>query len=219
MQFLREPAANGAQALTHSLTKALQLHEHVLWLVCGGSSITIASEVMQALPDELTSKLVIMLTDERYGSVGHKDSNYLQLQEVGFDPKQATFIPTLSNSLDLLDTAAEFGQRFTREADKADLTIAMFGIGSDGHIAGILPGSMAVTENAAACGYDAGTFQRITLTFPSLMRIQIAYAFVYGAEKQQALSRLRHQDIPTSEQPSQILKSIPEAYVYNDQVE
>ena len=219
MQFLREPWTTGASSLAQKLIQALQHHEYVLWLVCGGSSISIAAEVMRQIPESLSKGLTIMLTDERYGPVGHKDSNYTQLLDVGFEPKQAMFIPTLVEGLDLIDTAAEYGQRFTREADKADIAIAQFGIGADGHIAGILPGSLAANENAAACGYDAGTFQRLTLTFPSLKRIQIAYAFVYGAEKHDALGKLRNQDIPLAEQPSQILKSIPESYVYNDQLE
>jgi len=52
----------------------------VLWLVPGGSNIPIAVEAMDMIRKEMSGLslkyLTITLSDERYGSVGHKDSNW-----------------------------------------------------------------------------------------------------------------------------------------------
>lgn len=218
MEFVYESkrAQTGVHALENALSGALIKHSRVLWLVCGGSSIPRIATVMQSLPDSLTSKLHIMLTDERFGAVGHADSNFLQLEQAGFDPKQALFIPTLHAGLSLTETAAHSAEQFKKEAAQAGYIIATFGIGADGHIAGILPGSPAATSQKLAAGYNAGTFERLSLTFPALKHIDKAYVFAYGAAKKPALLRLQKERADLIEQPCQILRHIPEAYVYND---
>lgn len=218
MQFIYTTGESdtGPQKLLDSLSDALSLHSRVLWLVPGGSNIAIAARVMQQLPDALLAKLHIMLTDERYGEVDHPDSNFRQLREAGFDPRDATFIPTLVPNASLEATAASYADNFAREADEAGYIIAQFGIGGDGHIAGILPGSPAFTTDKLAAGYHTETFERVTLTFAALKRIDEAYAFVFGEAKRSALETLKRGPLPLSEQPAQILREIPEAYVYND---
>lgn len=218
MQWIHQKPGSdkGTQQLVDSLSDALALHSRVLWLVPGGSNIPIAADAMRLLPTDLTAKLHIMLTDERYGAVDHADSNLRQLREAGFDAKHAAFIPTLEPGLSLQETAATYGKNFEREANEAGYIIAQFGIGSDGHIAGILPQSTASTSEELAVGYHTEQFDRITLTFPALKRIDEAYAFVYGETKKSALEQLQNTNTPLAEQPAQILRVIPEATIYND---
>ncbi|MEO6513354.1 MAG: 6-phosphogluconolactonase, partial [Candidatus Saccharimonadales bacterium] len=206
----------GVDALARSLSDALSLHSRVLWLVPGGSNIALAVRVMQALSEQVTEKLHIMLTDERYGAVDHADSNFRQLREAGFDTLGAHFIPTLADGLSLDATAAAYAENFNREANDAGYIIAQFGIGPDGHIAGILPGSPASTSDSLAAGYHTEQFDRITLTFSALKRIDEAYVFAYGQAKKSTLEQLKNQSVSLIEQPAQILRQIPEATVYND---
>jgi 6-phosphogluconolactonase len=173
---------------------------------------------MASLPTELTKKLVIFLTDERYGEVGHVHSNARQLHEAGFQPQDAIFVPMLEPGFSMDETQERYAQALERAIDHADVVIAQFGIGPDGHIAGILPHSTAATASGWIAGYEAPHYTRVTLTFDALRHINVAYAFVFGAEKAQALTQLRDEDLPLNDQPSQILKELPEAYVYNDQV-
>ena len=218
MKFIHESLTEGTGtgALSNCLTTALKEHGRVLWLVCGGSSIATAVRVMDALPEALTSKLHIMLTDERYGTIGHPDSNFLQLQEAGFNQKSATFIPILQPDMSLVATATAYAKLYAIESTAAGFIIAQFGIGADGHIAGILPGSPAANSDTLSIGYETEQYKRITLTFSALRRIDKAYAFAYGITKQPALLQLKDKIVPLQEQPSQILRQIPEAYVYND---
>jgi 6-phosphogluconolactonase/glucosamine-6-phosphate isomerase/deaminase len=81
-----------------------------------------------------------------------------------------------------------------------------------------LPGSPAITDEKFVAGYDAGNFTRITLTPPALRQIAVAFAFVYGKSKFEALQNLHDNDLPLDEQPAQILKQLNESYVYNDQI-
>jgi 6-phosphogluconolactonase/glucosamine-6-phosphate isomerase/deaminase len=67
-------------------------------------------------------------------------------------------------------------------------------------------------------GYEAGPFQRLTLTFPALRRVTAAYAFAFGAPKHEALAALQTSARSLATLPSQILNELSEAYLYNDQV-
>lgn len=219
MQFIKTTDWDeGTAALTERLRTELGHHKRVLWLLCGGSNITASVQVMEKLDDEATKNLAIFLTDERFGEVGHADSNSKQLYDAGFKPKQAVFVPMLAPDLSLQQTQERYAQAMKRAVDHADVIIAQFGIGSDGHIAGILPHSTAVTADGWLAGYEASPYTRITLTFEALRHISVAFAMAFGNEKRQALEQLRDENLTLDDEPSQILKELPEAYIFNDQI-
>lgn len=208
----------GTHALSQRLQRELKRRQRVLWLVCGGSNIPAAVEVMASLPEEESKNLAIFLTDERYGAFGHMDSNAKQLHDTGFQPKNAIFVPVLAPGFSLEETKERYATAARRAIEHADVVIAQFGIGADGHIAGILPHSEATTADGWVTAYDAGQYTRVTLTFEALKHITVAYAMVFGPAKRHALEQLRDENLSLAEEPSQILKSLPEAYVYNDQI-
>jgi 6-phosphogluconolactonase/glucosamine-6-phosphate isomerase/deaminase len=215
MEFRHATAEKGIKVLTESLIAALEKHSRTLWLVPGGSNIPLSVRVMRAIPEALTYKLHIMLTDERYGEPGHEDSNASQLYAAGFEPQHAVFIETLRPGLSLDETVRRYGETFMRENAAAGYSIGQFGIGADGHIAGILPHSPAAHSNAPAAGYESAPYTRVTLTFPALRNLDMAYVFAYGEEKRGALGRLAKTSDDLAAQPCQILRQIPESYVYN----
>lgn len=218
LQFVYQPDANqAAESLAERLARELAAGKRVLWLVCGGSNISLSVRVVKALPTEHLTQLHCLLTDERFGMPGHADSNWQQLLEAGFMVPGVDFQPTLTAELTLTDTCTQYGATVQAAMDAADVIIAQFGIGGDGHIAGILPRTPAVSDEQAVVGYNAGVFQRITLTPKLLRNIDAAYAFVYGDTKRDALQLLHDKQLSLEEQPSQILKQLPEAYIYTDQ--
>jgi 6-phosphogluconolactonase/glucosamine-6-phosphate isomerase/deaminase len=217
--ILVDGPAEGITDLAERLNKELDEGKTVAWLVCGGSNIPAAVEVMNQLRHDVADRLTITLTDERFGEPGHADSNWQQLKQAGFDFAKATAIPVLEADTDLTETTKHYHAVAEEILASHDVIIAQFGIGADGHIAGILPGSPASQEQEMlAAGYSAGQFTRLTLTFPALQQIDAAYAMAFGGAKKTALSQLQSQDIVLQKQPSQILKKLPEAYVYNDQI-
>jgi 6-phosphogluconolactonase/glucosamine-6-phosphate isomerase/deaminase len=174
--------------------------------------------VMDELPDHLTKQLTIIPIDERYGRTGHPNSNVQQLYDAGFKPKQATFFAPLNNS-SLEKTVKRYEQAVQAAYSKADLVIAQIGLGTDGHIAGILPESPALYEDTLVTAYEGPDYTRMTLTLAALRRISQAYLFVYGRDKRAALDRLCDGDIRISFQPAQVLRELKEVYIYNDQLE
>lgn len=218
MRFIQDSAEAGAQKLGEELTTMLGEDKQVLWLLSGGSNIPLEVQALRQVPDELRPDLTIMPMDERYGPVGHADSNVRKLLDAGFQPGRARFIPTLQDAP--LDQVVEsYGQAFSEASAASDVIVAQMGMGADGHVAGILPQSPAAESQGLATGYKGPDFQRVTLTFPALKRIHTAYLFAYGEGKKPALEHLLHDNLPPALQPAQILKAIPKAYIYNDQIE
>ncbi len=191
----------------------------VFWLVSGGSNISIESEVSKKLDDHLTKNLKIMLADERYGEYMHQASNYRQLIEGGFRIGRAQFIPVLTKDKSTLgDTVKLYAERFKTALNDSDFTLAELGMGGDGHIAGILPGSRAVTSENLTEGYESGALTRMTLTVKALVMVNEIYACVFGEDKKEQLQLLYESDMEYARQPAQILKLIPNSYVYNSYI-
>ncbi|MEO8863093.1 MAG: 6-phosphogluconolactonase [Candidatus Saccharimonadales bacterium] len=205
--------------LKQCLLSNLGERKQVIWLVPGGSNIGLSVAVIQAIPVELRANLTIMQTDERYGVYDHKDSNWLQLRDAGFDATGANVITILTpDNLSLQDTSSRYSQLIEDNFREDTYIIGQFGIGPDGHIAGILPGTPGTISNENVVGYQSDTFTRITLSVKALLNIDIAFAFVFGESKFEALNRLSTESLTTSEQPSQLLKQLPEAHIYQDQI-
>lgn len=220
MKFIRSNDSQlGSNALAGELVNALAENKKVLWLVSGGSNILATKEIMDRIAPELTAQLTIAPIDERYGPVGHADSNWQQLLSGGFDPKAARTLPVLEPDLDLEATRLHFTQIITPALQNSDFVIALLGIGPDGHTAGILPNSPACREtDAYVSAYESSPYTRITLTFPALQRIHKAYVFAFGEAKLPTLQQLQSEDVDLATQPAQILKALPDVYIYNDQI-
>lgn len=201
--------------IVSSILAKLNEGKHVLFFATGGSSISVLSRVADFIKEYSCQHLTILLTDERYGTIGHSDSNFSKLIEKGFDIKDAKIIPTLTgDSRDI--TTKKFIEVLEEEFKKADYKIGLFGIGADGHTAGILPNSIATESKDLACGYDTELFSRITLTFRAIEKLDEVVAFAQGEEKWEVLDDLQKKDIDVKIQPAQILKKVPVLTIFTD---
>lgn len=220
MKFIRvEGTVELEHALISELDLALSQNKPVLWLLTGGSNIAVETRVMAALAPTNFANLTMVLTDERHGEPGHADSNFFQLQQAGFNTRGAIFKDILTPGATLVDCAEAAGLVMKKAFSGAGEVIGFFGMGADGHIAGILPNSpAAVRDEKWMIGYDGGQFRRITLTPFALSHVQTAYVGAFGPEKLTALETLQHTMLPMPEQPAQILRSLPTVYIYNNQI-
>ena len=209
---------DGIADLTEKLIKALSEGKSVLWLVSGGSNIKASVQIIDSISMDLRTNLSVMLADERYGPLGHTDSNWEQLLQAGFSTDNVRIQPILESGLSFEDTIQKYNSLAEHELNNHDLVIAQLGIGSDGHIAGILPNSPAITNDQYATGYEALDYKRLTLTFRSLKLISQAYVFAFGYTKKDTLLKLRDTDAKLNDQPCQILKQLKKACLYNDQI-
>lgn len=218
MQFINTTKEQLIADMASELNQTLRIYKNVLWLVPGGSNVEIAVKVMAKLDDRLLDRLNIVVSDERYGAVGHENSNYTQLIRAGFEAKNAHFTDWL-NSKSFDDTVTENNRNLEKLFNNAAYIIGFLGMGPDGHTSGILPNSVAVTDKKTyVVGYDGGQYLRITLTPFALSRMNQAFVGSYGEEKKPALLDLRDKMLPTTTQPAQILKHIPKVSIYNDQI-
>lgn len=201
---------NVNEELIETIAKEITTHaatRRVLYLASGGSSIAISVAVLQRLTLETLKRLTFTLTDERYGPVGHSDSNWQQFKDKGLELDRFSSIPVLPAGALLLEEVVEhFEEHLNQQFSTSPYVIALFGVGSDSHIAGILPNSPAVTEERnLVCGYEAEKFTRITITPPVFHMIDSAYVFAEGKGKRAAIEGLGR-ELPVSQYPNQLLK-------------
>ncbi len=211
--------AECAEILALKIGELFQQDKKILWLLSGGSNISISVGTLKILeskfPLGFNDKLTVTLTDERYGLVGHRDSNWQQLIDAGFDFSIVQAIPVLNN-LSLAETAISFSKKYRDLINSADFIIGQFGIGADGHIAGVLPQTVGVTAKGTVCNYQAEKFMRISLTLDTIRKINIAYAFVFADSKREMLQSLKNRSIDLADMPAQVLKQVPESYLCSD---
>ena len=222
MKFINiKSQEEGAEVVAKKISGYLGHGKKVLWLLSGGSNIILEVEILnklkKAFGDNLKENLAVTLTDEKYGKVGHADSNWIQLLQNGFDISAVRALPVLCG-LEPKETVIKFGKNYRDLEAWADVIIGQFGIGSDGHTAGVLPNTVGVTAPGTACFYEGGKYQRITLTLKTIRNINVAYAFAFGESKKEIVDKLKNENLSLEEMPAQILKEIEESYLYSDQI-
>lgn len=209
---------DAASFVASSILNQLKLGKHVLLFLAGGSSIDVGvkiAELLRKSPNEnLIKNLTITLTDERYGPLDHVDSNWHQLTEKGFSLSQAKLIPVLTG--DTQNTTTEkFNMVLHEEFKVVGYKIGLFGIGADGHTAGILPESDAISSRDLVFGYDTPLFSRITITPKTIEKLDEAVVWAQGKSKWGVIENLE-KDVSIIKQPAQILKKVPLLTIFTD---
>ncbi|MFS8118903.1 MAG: 6-phosphogluconolactonase, partial [Microcoleus sp.] len=136
-------------------------------------------------------------------------------ERAGFQPKLMHIIPTLNDS-DIAETTRLFAAHFEEAYAEADYCLGLFGVGADGHTAGILPHSPAVGATSTATYYQSDPYSRITLTVESLLRLDEAVVFAFGENKWPIVHQLETQELALVEQPAQLVKRIMKITLVTD---
>jgi 6-phosphogluconolactonase len=187
-----------------------------LLLLSGGSAATVAVRSLEELPSKLTADLLIGQIDERYGPVGHPYSNWKHLQKQGLSPHKYSCYPILKG-VGREETVSQYNAFLQEMAAKGDLPIVgIFGIGTDGHTAGILPESPAVkVKDSLLTSYEGPDFYRITVTPAFIERVNAAILYAKGEEKARVLRTLL-QDEPPERVPAQLLKKAGQFTIFHN---
>lgn len=201
------------------LTKTLRHHLHhgerVLWLIPGGSAIVVAARVSQELKDENVANLTIGLTDERYGEPNHHDENWVQIIQAGFGLPPQIFHRILTGESRPATTVAY--ESFLYDAlDSADFKIGLFGMGADGHTAGIKPRTSAITDDVLAVDLASEDFERITMTTGAIQQLDETVVYAFGGSKYPQIKQLLENDFSLSDQPVQVHKHVPKSTLFTD---
>lgn len=212
------PVADAAAHVAESLKQHLSRGERVLWLLSGGSGIAVGVAASQQLGDTSLANLHVTMTDERYGPVGHPDENWQQLLSAGFAVPGAKLYRPLKGA-DRATTTTAFDGWLKTQFAQADYRIAIFGLGSDGHTAGIKPDTSAVSASGYATSFDGEDFERITITFQAINRLDEAVIQASGTDKAPIIYRLRHDRPSLSDTPASILHKVPLSTLYTNNKE
>lgn len=216
--YSNDPITMAAERIARSITNQLSTGDRVLWFLSGGSGINVAVAAAHLLSEVDLSNLSVTLTDERYGPIGHPDENWQQLLDSGLMLGRATLYRPLTGD-DRTTTTEKFSDWIMEQGTTADFTIGLFGIGSDGHTAGIKPHSAAAKSGAWAESYIGDDFERITITPFTISQIDEVVIQASGLDKTATLQRLMTDTVDVSNQPAQILKTVTKCMLYTDNKE
>jgi 6-phosphogluconolactonase/glucosamine-6-phosphate isomerase/deaminase len=215
-------ASEGVKALANRIIEDLERKGKVVWLLSGGSNSKATAETLALIEskipaESLKENLIVTLADERYGEPGHTESNWTKIKAAGFDFEKVKSYPVLQG-FTAEETARKFGETTDMLFSEAKSIIGNFGLGEDGHIAGVLPHSAGVIDTSTAITYFSDPFTRLTLTLKTLGKIHAGYMFVFGSNKKaDAIKNLTKKEMSLGDCPSQILKKIPESFLFTDQ--
>lgn len=203
------------ELIANKLSELLRT-QSVTWFVSGGSNITYQAKSIELLQQNGAdlSRLRILLIDERFGPVGHADSNWQQLADAGFAVPGPTYIAPFTENEQLLDDAViRYAAIVENVLQNDSYTFAQLGMGDDGHTAGILPNSAATESSDTVVGYASEPYQRMTLGFSALRQLDEVALVAFGDSKQAQLDRLQ-ETVDPKDQPVQVIKDIEHVTIY-----
>lgn len=198
--------------VVETLSFHLRSGERVAWLLSGGSAIELEVRIAQALQAHDISRLSVSLIDERYGPAGHKDENYQQLMDAHFP----FYVTRVLSNYSVQKTTEIFSKHIDTVLDSADYSLGIFGVGTDGHTAGLKPHSPGLTSTETAVSYEWDDYTRVTITPDTIRRLDEAVTYAVGKEKAATLHSLLHDKKDLNTQPAQILREVKTSTLYTD---
>jgi 6-phosphogluconolactonase len=160
----------------------------------GGSTARRAYEELAGL--ELAwDAIEVWFGDERWVPLDDPESNEGMARDVLLGRVQAAAVHSMRNAGATLEAAANAYDAEVAAAPPIDLV--HLGLGPDGHTASLFPGTAALDVQdrmVVANGDDLHPHPRLTFTFPALARSRLVVFTVAGAEKRDALARVRAGD-------------------------
>lgn len=130
------------------------------------------------------TRVVFFWSDERCVAPDHPDSNYRMARAALLDalPLQPAQVHRLCGEGDASE-AADVYERELRASGGLDLVL--LGMGGDGHVASLFPGSSALqeTERWVVTNQSPAGAQRVTFTLPAINAAKVVLLLVAGADK------------------------------------
>lgn len=238
----KQSAGNLRETLVSRILGRLRSNAPVVLLLSGGSAAPIGAAVCRDIEDALhmnataqnntaadegLPECMISLVDERFGPAGHPDSNWNFLEPLARNWHYLKPFPLLTGTSgsgeDFGITVESFNRFLAGIAQQQQcgeiFVAALFGIGEDGHTAGILPESPAAVispdSERFASGYKSIPHTRITIAPPFFSHIDLALVWISGPEKQQVIKSVQR-NISPAVQPAQFLKQAKETVIFTD---
>jgi 6-phosphogluconolactonase len=185
----RSVAARGAELVAGHARDAVAHHGRFTFAVSGG---TTPWAMIARLPRTLPwDRVALYQVDERVAPAGEPDRNLTHLVRSLPRDVNVEIRPMPVEAPDLETAAAEYARSLPESFDLVHL-----GLGTDGHTASLVPGDpvLDVADRDVAVTGEYQGRRRMTLTYPALARAKSLLWLVTGADKAEALRRLRAGD-------------------------
>ena len=160
----------------------------------GGSTARECYELL-ATADVEWGRVEVFLGDERWVPVRDPESNEGMARIAFLDQVAPLAVHSMVGAGPTVEEAAAAYDRLVREAPPID--VIHLGLGPDGHTASLFPGSPALDERdrlVVATGDELHPHPRLTLTLPAIARARLVLFTVAGADKREAITRIRNGD-------------------------
>lgn len=190
-----EAALTAAEAIADWLAAGLEENGQASFVGTGGSSPGPVYDLLSTLPLPW-DQIAVTLSDERWVPPTSPDSNERQLRErlmVGA-AAAARFVPLWSHA-PTAEEAVEAAEAAVAELFPAD--VVLLGMGEDGHIASLFPGSPVLEEGldplggsfviAVPAGDPAPAMARLSLTLYALKQAFLILVLVSGEAKRRII--------------------------------
>ncbi|MCX6727890.1 MAG: 6-phosphogluconolactonase [Candidatus Saccharibacteria bacterium] len=188
----------------------------VAWFVSGGSNIPVELATIEKLKStQNPANLHIIMVDERFGPVGHANSNWHSMNLEDHNDAGHTLHPILAEG-DTSETATQrYDSTVAKLIEDGAYTIGQFGLGADGHTAGLLPGNPVMESDGLYAHYHGKDFERITATPKLIARLDECILYASGDDKAQAFADMQK---PGDENvvPSRILQNARKLTILSD---
>ncbi len=189
-------------------------------LLSGGSSLNPVREAFKSLDDKVLGRIHIAQIDGRFVDIDDEASNWRQIKDaLGSNLKKvASTLVMLRQGVGAEDIAIAYEMQLRELLAAADEKIGVYGIGADGHIAGMMPTKSPedftkFLDGRLVVNYQSHDFVRITTTQPLLTRLDEVILFACGQEKIKAVDKL-NDDLSPREHPAQILKDAKRVNIF-----
>ncbi|HEX9679443.1 MAG TPA: 6-phosphogluconolactonase [Candidatus Saccharimonadales bacterium] len=211
--FEYKTCADAVKAARDYLLEQLKASDgNIVLLLSGGSSLNPVKEAFKLLDDETVGRIQLLQVDERYVDLSSSDSNWRQIKRaLGSKFKRlASSAGMLTRGEDAEDIAITYEMEIRELLAGADETIGVYGVGADGHIAGMLPTKQPeeftrFLDGRLVVDYQAHDFVRITTTGALVTKLNELIVFACGPQKTAAVERI-DQRLQPHEHPAQMLK-------------
>lgn len=145
------------------------------------------------------------MVDERFGEPFHPRSNEAMMQSTGLlaylETQNTRFYPVLQAGKNQEEVTLDYDQTARSLLLNFPRSVAVLGIGDDGHTAGIAPDRKdfqnpifkETEKHLFVSGFDdpTGSFkERVTLTFEALERMDVLLILTFGEKKKEALQKM-----------------------------
>jgi len=125
----------------------------------------------------------------------------------------------LKPNLDKEECARQYSSELEGALERCGFSIGVYGIGADGHTAGIKPAKsqeafLPLLGPESVVAYSSEDYERITTTAAVIKKLDLIVVYACGEEKTTIIHKLK-QNVAAFKVPAQLLKTAKNVVIFN----